>query len=75
MWCPLQCRHLCCRLGEFDPPDLNPYRRLNHSEIVQSPEHRELAVQMALRSFVLLKNNGSLLPLTDRLGKIAVSSS
>ena len=52
---------------------MNEYAQLNHTVIVQSEEHQELAIQMALKSFVLLKNNGSYLPLSTRFNKIAVS--
>ncbi|XP_053562988.1 uncharacterized protein LOC128653621 isoform X2 [Bombina bombina] len=50
------------RLGEFDPPDMNPYSSLDLSS-VQTQEHRDLAVEAAIKSFVLLKNKGNLLPL------------
>ncbi|KAM4700600.1 uncharacterized protein O3C94_001691 isoform 2-T2 [Discoglossus pictus] len=50
------------RLGEFDPPDMNPYSSLDLS-VVQSQEHRDLAVEAAIKSFVLLKNNKDILPL------------
>ncbi|XP_068125171.1 uncharacterized protein [Hyperolius riggenbachi] len=50
------------RLGEFDPPDMNPYSALDLS-IVQSQEHRDLAVEAAVKSFVLLKNLKNTLPL------------
>ena len=45
------------RLGEFDPPGMNPYRRLNVSDFVQSSAHRKLSLRAALESFVLLKND------------------
>lgn len=45
------------RLGEFDPPELNPYKRLNVSDFVQSDAHRALSLRAALESFVLLKND------------------
>lgn len=48
------------RLGEFDPPEMNPYRQLDPAEVVESEAHRNLAVEAALKSFVLLKNNGVL---------------
>ena len=48
------------RLGEFDPPEMNPYRQLDPAEVVESDAHRNLAVEAALKSFVLLKNNGVL---------------
>ena len=45
------------RLGEFDPPEMNPYKRLNVSDFVQSDAHRRLSLRAALESFVLLKND------------------
>ncbi|XP_071992916.1 uncharacterized protein [Engystomops pustulosus] len=50
------------RLGEFDPPEMNPYSSLDLSS-VQSQEHRDLAVEAAIKSFVLLKNQNHTLPL------------
>jgi len=64
------------RLGEFDPPAMNPYNALNLSA-VQSPEHRSLALEAAVKSFVLLKNARGTLPLQaqDLRGKrLAVST-
>lgn len=60
------------RLGEFDPPGMNPYRQLNMS-VVASPEHCRLSQEAAVKSFVLLKNDKNLLPLkNDESVKIAV---
>ena len=54
------------RLGEFDPKERVPYRSLPRST-VRSATHRELAYEAAVRSMVLLKNDG-ILPLDkDRL--------
>lgn len=53
------------RLGEFDPPDMNPYSSLDLS-VVQSPEHRNLSLEAAVKSFVLLKNVRGTLPLRAR---------
>ncbi|CAL1527276.1 unnamed protein product [Lymnaea stagnalis] len=50
------------RLGEFDPPEDNPYTKLD-SSLAESPEHQALAVESAMKSFVLLKNRNSFLPL------------
>ncbi|XP_025097179.1 probable beta-D-xylosidase 2 isoform X2 [Pomacea canaliculata] len=50
------------RLGEFDPPSMNPYTDLDLS-IIQSPDHQALALEAAMKSFVLLKNRNSFLPL------------
>ncbi|ESO92632.1 hypothetical protein LOTGIDRAFT_162552 [Lottia gigantea] len=49
------------KLGEFDPPDSNPYKQLNLS-VIESDEHRELALEAAVKSFVLLKNKNNFLP-------------
>ncbi|CAG5116467.1 unnamed protein product, partial [Candidula unifasciata] len=54
------------RLGEFDPPDENPYASLD-SSVVESPEHQALAVEAAIKSFVLLKNLNNALPLNPAL--------
>ncbi len=59
------------RLGMFDPPEQVPYAQIP-CEIVDSPEHRELALQAARQSIVLLKNDGDLLPLPKDLEAIAV---
>ncbi|KAH3736107.1 hypothetical protein DPMN_042668, partial [Dreissena polymorpha] len=58
------------KLGEFDPPSMNPYLQLNMS-IIQSPAHRDLATLAAMESFVLLKNNG-LLPLRQQFDTVAI---
>jgi len=49
------------RLGEFDPPELVPYTSIPSSRL-DCQEHRDLALTTALKSMVLLKNNG-ILPL------------
>jgi beta-glucosidase len=58
------------RLGMFDPPERVPYAQIPYSAN-DSPKHRELALQAARESIVLLKNEG-LLPLKDSLRRIAV---
>ena len=60
------------RLGEFDPEDMNPYNDIN-MVVVQSPEHRQLAVTAAMKSFVLLKNLNKLLPLSKTYQRLAVN--
>jgi beta-glucosidase len=50
------------RLGMFDPPEAVSYSQIPYS-VVDSPEHRELALEVAQQSLVLLKNQGNLLPL------------
>jgi beta-glucosidase len=49
------------KLGMFDPPNMVPYAQTPHS-VNDSPEHRQLALQAARESIVLLKNDG-ILPL------------
>jgi beta-glucosidase len=50
------------RLGEFDPPDIVPYNKLG-PDVIDSPEHRRLALRTARESIVLLANEDHLLPL------------
>jgi len=59
------------RLGMFDPPDLVPYSQIP-AEVIDCREHRQLALEAARQSIVLLKNEGDLLPLGDDVGCIAV---
>jgi beta-glucosidase len=53
------------RLGMFDPAGTNPYDALT-PEVVNSEKHRTLAREAALKSIVMLKNNG-VLPLKNNL--------
>lgn len=50
------------RLGYFDPPEQQPYRHLNVSNI-NSTEAQQLALESAQESIVLLKNVNKALPL------------
>ncbi len=59
------------RLGMFDPPEKVPYARIPFS-VVDSPAHRQLSLQAARESIVLLKNDHHLLPLSKNLKSIAV---
>lgn len=59
------------RLGMFDPPANNIYSKITASQY-DTPAHREVALQMAKESLVLLKNSGNLLPLKKTPGVIAV---
>lgn len=43
------------RLGEFDPPSIVPYSRLR-PDIINDPAHNDLALEIATKSPVLLKN-------------------
>ena len=59
------------RLGEFDPAEMNPYTKLDLTE-VESAEHQSLAVEAAGKTFVLLKNSGQLLPLKTSYSTVSV---
>lgn len=58
------------RLGMFDPPQMVPYASIP-LEVNDCAAHRELALQTARESIVLLKNDG-LLPLGAELKTLAV---
>ncbi|MGC2638962.1 MAG: glycoside hydrolase family 3 C-terminal domain-containing protein [Acidobacteriaceae bacterium] len=58
-------------LGMFDPPSSFAYGQIPFSE-VNSPEHRQLSLQAARESMVLLKNENHTLPLQSNIGSIAV---
>ncbi len=59
------------RLGMFDPPDRVRWAQIPYS-VLDQPAHRALARQVARESIVLLKNQGSLLPLRKNVGTLAV---
>ena len=59
------------RLGMFDPQDSVSYNQVPMSD-VDSAEHRQLALQVARESMVLLKNRNGVLPLKAGIKKIAV---
>jgi beta-glucosidase len=59
------------RLGMFDPPELVKYARIPFSEN-DSPAHRQLALEAARESVVLLKNEKNTLPLRKDLKSVAV---
>jgi beta-glucosidase len=58
------------KLGMFDPVGKNPFNAVSY-EVVDSEEHRALAREAAVRSTVLLKNNG-ILPLKNDLDRYYV---
>jgi beta-glucosidase len=59
------------RLGMFDPPEQVPYAQIP-VEVIDSPEHRALALETTQESIVLLKNENNVLPLRKDLKSIAV---
>src|SRR3981189_804890 len=59
------------RLGMFDPPSSYAYGRISAREN-NSQQHRELSLQAARESMVLLKNQDRTLPLKPGIGRIAV---
>ena len=58
------------RLGMFDPPEMVPFSGIPMSEVI-SPKHRELSLQVARKSMVLLKNQDGVLPLKPSVKRIA----
>jgi beta-glucosidase len=60
------------KLGVYDPPDRLPWAGYRHEMIVDSAKHRQLALEAARASIVLLKNENATLPLKKGLGKVAV---
>jgi beta-glucosidase len=59
------------RLGEFDPPEIVPYSSITKDRL-DCKEHRDLALEVAQKSIVLLKNNGILPLKKDKIKSIAV---
>jgi beta-glucosidase len=59
------------KMGQFDPDELVKYSGIPYS-VVDSKSHRELALEAARKSMVLLKNDGNTLPLSKALKKVAV---
>ena len=59
------------KLGMFDPIEEVPYANIPY-DIVDQASHRELALEAARKSMVLLKNDNQTLPLRKDLQKVAV---
>ena len=59
------------QLGVFDPEARNPYSSIP-LDVVDSDEHRELALEVARQSIVLLENEGDFLPLDKSVNSVAV---
>jgi len=58
------------KLGMFDPPEMVPYTKIDE-KLLDSPQHRALALKLGNESMVLLKNDG-VLPLKTKGIKIAL---
>ena len=58
-------------LGMFDPEEANPYNKIT-IDVVNSEQNRALAREAAVKSIVLLKNNG-VLPLANDLSRYYVT--
>ena len=58
-------------LGEMDSPDLVEWSKIPASKL-SCKEHRDLALQMARQTIVLLQNGNNVLPLKKNAEKIAV---
>src|SRR5438477_1638669 len=59
------------RLGMFDPPERVPWSKLTMADN-DTPAHRQLALEAAHKSMVLLKNDRNTLPLKSSVKTIAV---
>lgn len=60
------------KLGMFDPPEMVPYSSIPLS-VVGCEEHRNLARLAAEQSIVLLKNQGSILPIGEQIKSIFIT--
>ncbi|MEJ5200152.1 MAG: glycoside hydrolase family 3 C-terminal domain-containing protein, partial [Anaerolineae bacterium] len=59
------------KLGMFDPPEMVPYANIPPA-VIGCQAHRDLAYEAAVKSVVLLKNAGGLLPLPQTLRSVLV---
>lgn len=60
------------KLGMFDPQEMVPYAAIPTS-VIDSPEHRQLAYEAAIKSVVLLKNKNNVLPIAPNTPSIMVA--
>ena len=59
------------KLGEFDQSGSVPFDTIS-LDLLESPAHQELALEVARQSMVLLKNENSILPLSTSINRLAV---
>ncbi len=59
------------KLGMFADPDEVPYNKIGEN-VVESKKHRELALEAARESIILLKNENNSLPISDDVKSLAV---
>jgi beta-glucosidase len=59
------------KLGMFDPEEMVPYAKIPYS-VVDCDDHKAFALETALKSIVLLKNENKLLPLSKDLKNILI---
>lgn len=59
------------KLGMFDPPERVKYANIPYN-VVDNKEHKQLALEAARKSIVLLRNEDNTLPLKKNIGTIAV---
>ena len=59
------------KLGEFDQPGSVPFDTIS-LDVLESPAHQELALEVARQSMVLLKNENSILPMSTSINRLAV---
>ena len=60
------------KLGMFDPDEIVPFASIPLS-VVDSPEHRKLAYETAVKSVVLLKNQNNVLPIAPSTKSVMVT--
>ena len=59
------------KLGMFDPAENVPFANIS-TDVIDSPAHRALAYEAALKSVVLLKNRNQVLPISPKTRNITV---
>ena len=59
------------KLGEFDPQEIVPFNDIPLS-VVESNKHRQMALESARKSMVLLKNENNTLPFSKKVKRVAV---